>query len=390
MRVPVLTHKLQKQSMHWSVLVPLTDIEPSRFEGFAEQARAEAAAIQPAEGLSGIAAKLQKEYLEGMNSDFSVAVDDAVNRAMEPYGGESEEYSEFYDETEDLKAQYETDTVSVFTINGKHYRRYDEKCKGLELCPDGVVRERVNPNDWQDKRVYLSPRAQKTIAEEIPAKVFYKTFKKYADDRSTYYEDEKAWGYYSNPNTIYDWYSLGGRWQGEFLVKEGAEYYGGVSGVGGPYDRPAPEGYVWCSACRIKDLEVDKMLEEKRRQYLERQAKLRTAWEAYLEGGQEKFKEVREKEGLPSYFSATDDGIESIGCLAFDPNVDAEANAAAFKRETVLADIFHAILDTQQDYHDFPYQECDGHSPEEWAEIIEDILADYNENDVIATVDCHN
>ena len=192
--------------MHWSVLVPVTDIEPSRFEGYAEQARAQAEAIKPEEGLGGIMAEIQKEYLGGMNSDFAVAVDDAVNRAMEPYGCESEEYVEFEDETEYLKSSYETDTVDVFTIGGKYYGRHDPACKGLVVCPDGVVREKVNPDDWKDERVYLSPRAKKVIAETIPAKTFYKTFKKYANAHSEYNEEMKAWGYFSNPNTIYDWF----------------------------------------------------------------------------------------------------------------------------------------------------------------------------------------
>ncbi len=37
------------------------------------------------------------------------------------------------------------------------------------------------------------------------------------------FDDNGNWGYWSNPNSKWDWYSVGGRWRGYFLLKPGAK-----------------------------------------------------------------------------------------------------------------------------------------------------------------------
>ena len=54
-------------------------------------------------------------------------------------------------------------------------------------------------------------------------------------------KDSDSYGYYSNPDARWDWYSVGGRWSGFFKLKEGKT---GVVGVPGVFDNKPREGYV--------------------------------------------------------------------------------------------------------------------------------------------------
>ena len=49
----------------------------------------------------------------------------------------------------------------------------------------------------------------------------------------------ESWGYYKNPNQKWDWYSIGGRWSGFFILKNGAK---GKLGEPGIYGREEENG----------------------------------------------------------------------------------------------------------------------------------------------------
>ena len=62
-----------------------------------------------------------------------------------------------------------------------------------------------------------------------PVKKLYPSLKQYAEDYCGYTFDSKnnAYGYYCNPNAFWDWYSIGGRWPFQFLVRDTAERING-------------------------------------------------------------------------------------------------------------------------------------------------------------------
>ena len=60
---------------------------------------------------------------------------------------------------------------------------------------------------------------------------------------------------------MWDWYQIGGRWPVTFLVKADCTEYSFGERSWGNYSKkyPAPEGYMWVSAARKKDICWDVM-----------------------------------------------------------------------------------------------------------------------------------
>lgn len=85
-----------------------------------------------------------------------------------------------------------------------------------------------------------------------------KEYMQFTEDED-YDLDEEAGkkGYWSNPNTKWDWYSVGGRWTGYFKLKPGAT---GVVGEPGIMTEPAEAGYA--DQALKKDIDFDGMREE--------------------------------------------------------------------------------------------------------------------------------
>ena len=95
-----------------------------------------------------------------------------------------------------------------------------------------------------------------------PLKKLYKTLGEYAEQYHgyVYNEEEQGYGYYSNPNAFYDWYVIGGRWPRVFLVKESCTEYSLGESYRDEESDGAPEGYIWVSVARKKDVEWDLMM----------------------------------------------------------------------------------------------------------------------------------
>ena len=76
-----------------------------------------------------------------------------------------------------------------------------------------------------------------------------------------YIEKESAFGYYTNPNGIWDWYEIGGRWPYLLLVKDTCrEYFSGqISWTWRDETVEPPRGYRWTSGARMRDIEWQAM-----------------------------------------------------------------------------------------------------------------------------------
>ena len=127
---------------------------------------------------------------------------------------------------------------------------------------------------------------------EIPFNVYYKTFEEYMYDYCGYERDKEigTYGYWENPNAKWDWYEIGGRWNKILLVKDSVD----IEKIGGPSwgnieseKKEAPDGYKWVNACRIGDLELDKMIEGSYKKNLR-------YWELVVEGQEPQNKEEEE------------------------------------------------------------------------------------------------
>lgn len=183
---------------------------------------------------------------------FSRVMEPLIYKAMEPYNEqtEDEQYLAFCNVEEQYREEYETEKTD---------------CARL---PDGTIR----PLDYRftiiDGQVYQkragrlhhpmrTKKARKMKAyPDFPLKKAFKSAEQYMEYLGyTYDEDNKAFGFYCNPNGYWDWFAFGGRWPRAFLVKEECEEYG-VGHREHKDDRyPAPKGYRWVCMARKKDID---------------------------------------------------------------------------------------------------------------------------------------
>ena len=119
-----------------------------------------------------------------------------------------EEYLEFNSTEEDYLYDYNNKTVTkVVMPDGRLLNAWDEEL-------------RVKGSIGLDSDSHIVPDLLEK--REVPFKEIYKDFDEYMKDLHGYEEkDEKMgkYGYWENPNPKWDWYQLGGRWNGFFKLK---------------------------------------------------------------------------------------------------------------------------------------------------------------------------
>jgi len=148
-------------------------------------------------------------------SHFTVTVvGEDPEKQLEPFAEEaSQEYTEFYDVEEKYRKEYENETVPCVRTSG-----------------DDLV---FAWNYKKDDKEYLE-------VIEVPKKELFTTFEEYLKEFCGYKEKDPVtgkYGYWHNPNAKWDWYSLGGRWQGFYTLIKNPMYphkIGSPGAFGGP------------------------------------------------------------------------------------------------------------------------------------------------------------
>ena len=129
--------------------------------------------------------------------------DQTVEELLEPYmensaGTPDYKYMEFYDVEEECRLNYETDTIDML-------RSPDNKIvfSWNKEVPKTSAGDEV-PEGW--------------VKIKMPAKVMYPTLEDYIENFCGYEKDpiEDKYGYWQNPNAKWDWFVIGGRWDGYF------------------------------------------------------------------------------------------------------------------------------------------------------------------------------
>ena len=200
---------------------------------------------------------------QNLQSSFSRAVNDGVSELMYPYCASMEdpEYLEFDDRTEKLREEYKSAVDCIKLPQGTIVEQYGDPLWGRFIIRDGKVFQRDAGPLHHEKR---TKKAKRMIAlSNYPRRKLYKSFEEYAEERCGFSFDEKhqGYGYYYNPNAIWDWYSIGGRWPERFLVKDSCLEYsiGETSWCNSGEKAEAPEGYLWVCAARKKDIAWEEM-----------------------------------------------------------------------------------------------------------------------------------
>lgn len=217
---------------------------------------------QKKEQAKNIMAEITLCSLMGRTTSFARQLVAAVEEVMAPYSAEaSEEYMEFADMTEELKSDYAKSIDCLKLPNGKIVECGSYPYFSKYSIVDGKVSQNKVGPLHHTRRTKQSRKIQ--YLPNCPRQKLYKTFEKYAGDYRgyEYNEEEKGYGFYCNPNAMWDWYQIGGRWPVSFLVKTDCTEYSFGERSWGNYSKkyPAPEGYMWVSAARKKDICWDVM-----------------------------------------------------------------------------------------------------------------------------------
>lgn len=198
-------------------------------------------------------------------SHFTVlVVGDNPEKQLAPFqennmGDCPEEFLEFVDqEAEELEAYRDvSNTASRVIVPAEEARLYSS-FRHVE-----GVGATVSRYDDAFKVPLAGYKVLERLEEvQVPLNKVYLTFEDYMKDYCGYESrDKKQWryGYWENPNKKWDWYRLGGRWNGYLKLKVGHK---GTPGFPGLMTQPAEEGFV--DQCRVGNVDWDSMSAERR------------------------------------------------------------------------------------------------------------------------------
>lgn len=194
--------------------------------------------------------------LLGLTNTFARNVEDVAGEYLDKFASEPEndDYLEFEDQTDEVKDLYETERCDFMKFpNGKIVFCDAKFCIENRRVYEKTYKKNIG---YGDKFIIKRNKKAKKIRVllDYPVKKVYTTLEDYASF-CNYKKGPKegTFGQYYNPNGIYDWYSLGGRWADTFLVKNDCKEYS--IGYRDDDDYRAPYGYKWVAAARKKDIE---------------------------------------------------------------------------------------------------------------------------------------
>ena len=161
-----------------------------------------------------------------------------VEEAMAPYqennmGTCPKKYMKFNDMEQEMRDEYENKKTELIKLaDGTYHFTWDEMF---------VVKN--SKKDVFANTEYKYP--YNSIKDEFSFKCIYKTFEDYAKDYHGYDAPDKEtgkYGYWENPNKKWDWYQVGGGFQGTFKLKEYKKRYS--------------------DSCKIEDIDMEGMRQE--------------------------------------------------------------------------------------------------------------------------------
>ncbi|MCM1188558.1 MAG: hypothetical protein NC541_04585 [bacterium] len=318
--------------------------------------------------------------LNSLRSSFSRAVISEAAQVMERYSMSTQnpDYLEFCDRTASVTQEYSTGTVDCFRLaDGCIVPSFDDRVFMRFVIRDGKVYKCRSGSLQHEKRSKQAKRMK--ALPEYPLRKLFPSLESYAKKRYGYTFDkgQGGYGFYYNPDAMWDWYSVGGRWPELFLVKETCpEYSIGASRT------CAPKGYQWAFAARKKDIEwqvlSDWMLMEAKEHF-------KSLKKLFATGQRDK----------DIYGEVTEDGILYRGELIYQKD---ECEESHLMRRGLLDDrrypvCFYGYLDDAgcQTEHSFrSHIPSDGaDSQKKWLDIVHDYIDSLSDDDVLVGIDCH-
>ena len=188
------------------------------------------------------------------------SIEEALEEILMPFvehvDPPGDKYAVFKDCTEECRQEYENGSYERIVMpDGTFKYPWDECFRKYDSIGDGANTYKV-PEDLERR--------------QVPHKEIYKSFEEFVENWHGYRFDEEqgAYGYYYNPNAKWDWWKLGGRWQGLLTAKPGTDSSTIILGRPGVFGATGDEytrrdGRIGCDGCRKKDLDFDYEREEK-------------------------------------------------------------------------------------------------------------------------------
>lgn len=157
-----------------------------------------------------VAAKDEDELFEKLIPYYEYGCDKELDTELEKRG-----LLEFVDMQPEYRERWETDSSElVKMLDGRLLYPFDDEFR----IPGSFGTSFGGPNGSSSHKV---PEGLERV--EVPHKELYPTFDQYMEQYAgyTWHDDKQTWGYYKNPNAKWDWYVIGGRWEGYLKLKHG-------------------------------------------------------------------------------------------------------------------------------------------------------------------------
>ena len=364
------------------VNLPETKPEPEwekQIQDQMEQMRAN----QPGKILESALFGLYFGRLVNVQTSFGKELVPVVDEAMERFYCDTKDprYVEFDDKTEEYKAEFAKRVDCVVLPEGRILELDAYPIWRQFIIKDGMVFQRKAGPLQQPKRTKKAKKMRALL--NYPREKLYASFDEFVTDQCYGHKNEETgqYGEWYNPDSVYDWYQIGGRWPEMFLVKQDCvEYSYGERESMDESKHPAPEGYRWVACARKKDIQWDAMRQWRNQQAEER---FRELEEIYKAGGRS-----------DSYLKWTEEGLFRWGEQVYrkDQTLEEYLEKHGFPASRKYPISVYSIF-IDENY----YCECDSVYDEElrkwiplnWEETTDMHIDDADDETVFVGIDYH-
>lgn len=320
-----------------------------------------------------------RETLSNLETTFSRVVYHAVKQRMNPYFVATTDpaYLKFNDLSDYVIHEYDQTKIDCLKLpQGLIISMDRDPYGGRFVIVEGKVYENDAGPVYQQRRTKRAKRIK--ALPQYPAKKLYPEIKQFGEEwlGIPFDEEKQAFGMERNPNGIWDYYNIGGRWPYLLLVKESCSEYsiGERSWSNWDKEYEAPKGYCWASAARFKDIEWKEL------------------WKQYFEQSEQRFQKLehyyKSGEQPPNtYWRRTDKGVlfrKKYQYYAGETLDDYRIREGLVNRKYPITPL--DLWDKKGNWYS-SWKNKDSSKP--MCERVDEILATCNADDVIVVIDYH-
>lgn len=372
--------------MHFRSLltVYLPEIQPDpEWEKDISTTLEEVSKLPPGQIIENVLQRINMERLNCVSNAFGRELTPVIREVMERFYYETEDkrFLEFEDRTAEYLADYNAHVTCFILPDGRIVEDGSRHVWNKFVVKDGLVYQKDAGPLHHPKRTKKAKKMKALL--DYPRKKLYKSFEDYIDQEcyASFNEENGKYGEWYNPDGVYDWYSIGGRWPDMFLVKNDCTDYSFGESPCFSYKEPsAPEGYMWVACARKRDIQWDLMRSWLNEKATERFHKLEVMFQTGA---------TNEK-----YLKVTENGILAYGHLVYvkgqtlEDYLENYGIPGAWKYPISVHDIFQDEMYLSK--YSCTYESEDGGDEQfNWRRTIDEFIDDADEEEVFVGIDYH-